>query len=83
MDKPKVAAKQPAEVDVEEGKKYAWCTCGLSASQPFCDGSHSGTDFTPVVFTAEKSEKCYFCQCKRSANGMLCDGSHNNIEDEA
>lgn len=83
MDKPKVAAKNPAKVDVEEGKKYAWCTCGLSESQPFCDGKHAGTDFKPHVFTAEKSEACFFCQCKQSANGMLCDGSHNNIEDQA
>ena len=83
MDKPRVAAKNPAKVEVEEGKKYAWCTCGLSESQPFCDGKHAGTGFTPEVFTAEKSEICYFCQCKQSANGKLCDGSHNNIEDES
>ena len=82
MDKPKVAAKAPAKVELEEGKKYAWCTCGLSESQPFCDGKHSGTEFKPEVFTAEKSGACYFCQCKRSENGMLCDGSHNKIEDE-
>lgn len=83
MDKPKVAAKTPAAVDVEEGKVYAWCSCGLSENQPFCDGKHAGTEFKPVVFTAEKSETCYFCQCKQSGNGKLCDGSHNNIADEA
>jgi CDGSH-type Zn-finger protein len=26
---------------VEAGKDYFWCACGRSASQPFCDGSHS------------------------------------------
>jgi len=83
MDKPKIAAKNPAKVEVEEGKKYAWCTCGLSESQPFCDGKHKGTDFVPEVFTAEKSEVCYFCQCKHSGNGRLCDGAHNDLPDEA
>jgi CDGSH-type Zn-finger protein len=81
MDKPKVAAKCPAKVEVEEGKKYAYCTCGLSESQPFCDGKHSGTNFKPIVFTAEKTELAYFCQCKRSGKEPFCDGSHNSIEE--
>lgn len=83
MDKPKIAARNPAKVEVEEGKKYAWCSCGLSENQPFCDGKHKGTDFVPVVFTAEKSELCYFCQCKHSGKGMLCDGAHNDLPEEA
>ena len=33
-------------VDVVEGKSYFWCTCGKSLKQPFCDGSHKGTEFT-------------------------------------
>lgn len=81
MDKPKIAAKVPTAVEVEEGKVYAWCSCGLSEAQPFCDGQHAGTDFKPVVFTAEKSEMLYFCQCKQSGNGMLCDGTHSSLED--
>lgn len=81
MDQPKVAAKCPAKIEVEAGKKYAYCTCGLSENQPFCDGKHSGTGFTPKVFTAEKSELSYFCQCKRSGNEPYCDGSHNSIEE--
>lgn len=83
MDKPKVADRCPAKVEVEEGKKYAYCTCGLSENQPFCDGKHSGTNFTPIVFTAEKSELCYLCQCKHSKNGAFCDGSHNDIPEDA
>lgn len=79
MDKPKIAARNPAKVEVEEGKKYAWCTCGLSESQPFCDGKHKGTGFVPEVFTAEKSELCYLCQCKHSGKGRLCDGAHNDL----
>lgn len=67
----------PYAVEVEEGKSYYWCSCGRSKSQPFCDGSHSGTDFQPVEFKAEKSETVYFCGCKKTANSPLCDGSHS------
>ncbi len=82
MDKPKVAATSPAKVEIEAGKKYAYCTCGLSESQPFCDGKHSGTEFKPHVFTAEKSDTCYMCQCKQTGNAPYCDGAHNNVKSE-
>lgn len=81
MDQPKVAAKCPAKIEVEAGKKYAYCTCGLSENQPFCDGKHSNTNFKPKVFTAESTELSYFCQCKRTGNEPYCDGSHNSIEE--
>ena len=79
MDKPKVADTCPKEVELEAGKKYAYCTCGLSANQPFCDGSHSGTDFVPQVFTAEETKTAHFCQCKQTGNAPYCDGSHKNV----
>ncbi len=81
MDKPKCAGTAPIAVDLEEGKKYAWCTCGLSESQPFCDGKHKqdGCDFTPQVFTAEKSETVYMCTCKQTAAPPKCDGAHKNL----
>ena len=81
MGKPKCAGTQPIAVDLEEGKKYAWCTCGLSESQPFCDGKHKqdGCDFKPMVFTAEQSETVYFCTCKLTKNPPKCDGSHKDI----
>ena len=50
-------------VDVEEGRKYFWCSCGKSNRQPFCDGSHEGTDFLPMSYTAEKTRTLYFCAC--------------------
>jgi len=34
------ATKQPIDVKLEAGKTSAWCRCGLSKGQPFCDGSH-------------------------------------------
>jgi CDGSH iron-sulfur domain-containing protein 3 len=79
MTKPVIASKAPMPVEVEAGKTYHWCSCGKSSSQPFCDGSHKGSDFTPVAFTAEKSETVYFCGCKNSHKGALCDGTHKTL----
>ena len=72
------AADTPFGIEVEAGKSYFWCACGQSASQPFCDGSHSGTRFTPVKYEAGESKKVFFCGCKATGNAPLCDGSHNN-----
>ena len=79
MDLPKVADTCPKQVELEAGKKYAWCSCGMSENQPFCDGKHSGTDFTPIVFEAEETKTAHFCQCKKTGNGPYCDGTHNSI----
>ena len=76
---PIIAAKKPAKVELEEGKEYFWCRCGLSESQPFCDGSHAGTDVTPLKFTADKTESAVLCQCKSTANGPFCDGTHAGL----
>jgi len=79
MSEPECPQKAPFPVDVEEGKTYYWCSCGKSDNQPFCDGSHKGTDFAPLPHTAEKSGTVYFCGCKKSGNGALCDGSHKSL----
>ncbi len=78
-DDPVIAKKAPYPVEVEEGKNYFWCACGRSKNQPFCDGSHKGTGFTPVKYTAEASRKVFFCGCKHTANPPLCDGSHKDL----
>lgn len=77
--KPHVAQKAPYAVEVAAGHTYYWCSCGLSKNQPFCDGSHKTTEFTPVAITAEKTETIYLCGCKHSANGAFCDGSHHKL----
>ncbi|MFY0598546.1 MAG: CDGSH iron-sulfur domain-containing protein [Cyclobacteriaceae bacterium] len=79
MATPTIADKQPKPVELEAGKTYTWCACGASSNQPFCDGSHSSTEFTPVVFTAEKSETKYMCMCKHSSSPTFCDGSHKAL----
>ena len=55
MSSPDIPQKAPYAVEVEAGKKYWWCACGKSKTQPFCDGSHKGTPFAPGEYTAEKS----------------------------
>jgi len=82
MTKPVIADRNPIKTELEEGKKYFWCRCGQSKKQPFCDGSHKDTDFTPLAFTAEKSGPAFLCQCKRSAKAPFCDGTHSRLDDE-
>ena len=77
MTKVQRAGDTPIGVDVVEGKSYYWCTCGKSSKQPFCDGSHKETEFSPLVFKAEQSKKVFFCTCKLTKDQPLCDGSHN------
>jgi CDGSH-type Zn-finger protein len=79
MADPVIAARAPIGVDLEAGKTYYWCTCGKSANQPFCDGSHKGSEFTPRAYTPELSGKAYLCACKRTHNAPLCDGSHKAL----
>jgi CDGSH iron-sulfur domain-containing protein 3 len=79
MSTPEIAQKEPIAIDVEAGKDYWWCICGRSKEQPFCDGSHSDTDFIPLQYTATESKTVYFCACKQTANQPLCDGSHSKL----
>ena len=74
-----VAGTAPAAVALEAGKKYAFCVCGHSQDQPFCDGSHKGTPFEPHLFIAESSEEKWLCMCKHSKNVPYCDGTHRTL----
>ena len=74
-----VAQKAPYKVTVEAGRSYWWCACGKSKAQPFCDGSHKGSEFSPLEFKAEASGETAFCTCKRTGKQPTCDGSHKKL----
>lgn len=76
FQKPITAVDAPATLHLEAGKKYLWCTCGLSKEQPFCDGSHHGTRHKPLLFEAKRSGPVKLCNCKRTAKGPFCDNAH-------
>ena len=81
--KPLVANNKPITVTLGKGEAYTFCTCGRSSQQPFCDGSHVGTDFKPQKVVAEEAGDAYLCQCKHSSNLPFCDGSHTKFDDNA
>ena len=82
MKSPVIADNKPVKVELTEGEEYYFCTCGRSKSQPFCDGSHSGTGFKPKSFVAEESGDAYLCRCKYSNNLPFCDGTHKQFTAE-
>ena len=69
----------PIEVKLEFGKDYYWCSCGRSKSQPFCDGSHKDTGFTPKKFSVDESKTVWLCTCKKTSNAPYCDGTHRKL----
>jgi CDGSH-type Zn-finger protein len=78
MTQPKIADTRPKKLAVEPGN-YSWCACGQSQNQPFCDGSHRGSAFTPVRFTLAEGKEAFFCMCKRTKNPPYCDGTHKTL----
>ena len=84
-DAPVIAQKSPIPVEVEAGKSYFWCSCGQSANQPFCDGSHEqfnkdhGSNFGPVKYVADSSRTVWMCGCKQSKAPPFCDGTHSSL----
>jgi len=79
MAEPMMAQRGPYRVEVVAGKDYWWCACGHSKTQPFCDGSHKTTPFTPMAHKATESKALYFCGCKQSGQKPLCDGTHSKL----
>jgi len=78
MSDPVIAANVPKVIALEPGT-YDWCTCGKSAKQPFCDGSHADTDMLPQSFEVTEKKTVALCQCKHSKNPPFCDGSHAKL----
>lgn len=79
MSEPVCVQKAPYALELEAGE-YWWCSCGKSQKQPFCDGSHKGTEFVPKKFTVAQKEKVWLCGCKRSKNVPYCDGIHKSLK---
>lgn len=79
MNNPKISGNSPKMENLQEGKTYAWCSCGGSANQVWCDGSHKTTEMTPKVFKAEKTKAAAICMCKQTKNPPYCDGSHAHL----
>lgn len=78
MAKPNVFQKSPI-VKEEKAGTYYWCACGHSSSQPFCDGSHKGTEFSPKKVEIAEDKKVAWCACKNSGTGEFCDGTHKTL----
>lgn len=80
MEKPDpvIAEKKPAVVELEPGT-YFWCACGKSRKQPYCDGAHSGSGYSPMAFTLDEKRTVALCQCKRTKKAPFCDGAHKSL----
>ena len=78
MAQPDIGGRAPEILDLDPGE-YWWCACGKSGNQPFCDGSHQGTEFEPRRVELAEAKRVALCTCKRTINAPYCDGAHNNL----
>ncbi len=76
FQKTKTIKTEPSSIHLEKGEKYLWCQCGMSKNQPFCDGTHHGTKFKPLLFEAKRTGDARLCNCKLTKSGPFCDDSH-------
>lgn len=78
MSEPVIADKKPVVLELEPGTYY-WCSCGRSQGQPFCDGSHQTTEFTPLPLAIDEKKQVALCNCKQTNNPPYCDGTHSTL----
>lgn len=72
---------RPFYCELKANRPIAWCRCGRSKRQPYCDGrSHIGSGFEPLLYRASnQDEEVLLCGCKHTRTPPFCDGSHNNL----
>ncbi len=78
MSTPKRAGNEPMKIDLEKNKNYAWCSCGYSEDQPFCNGAHKNEGGVPMIFSVDEPKTVFLCTCKLTSNPPYCDGTHKN-----
>ena len=78
MTGPETTRREPYLLQLAPGE-YWWCACGKSATQPFCDGSHKGTEYSPVKFIVESRAPIALCGCKHTTDQPYCDGTHSTL----
>lgn len=69
----------PHKVVLEKDKNYYWCSCGLSAKKPFCDGAHKNLENgkKSVPFCVDETKERFVCGCGLTKKPPFCDGSHS------
>lgn len=77
---PKIAQRGPFTKDEQPGK-FAWCSCGQSKNQPYCDGSHKAAGlFRPLKLELPEEKRVSWCGCKHTKTPPFCDGTHKTLE---
>lgn len=78
MATPTIVQRAPFVIQEAAGTKW-WCACGMSQTQPYCDGAHKGSGITPLKVEVAQPGTVAWCGCKHSKNGAFCDGSHRTV----
>jgi CDGSH-type Zn-finger protein len=77
-EKPTIAGLRSIKLETEPGM-YFWCACGKSKNQPFCDSSHRGTSFQPLIVKIDEKQLVKWCSCKHTKTPPFCDHSHREL----
>lgn len=70
------AESHPLMTRLDAGTYY-WCMCGRTKTPPFCDGSHMGSEYTPMEFVVDEAKDVALCNCGLSHTPPYCDGNHS------